>query len=146
MDQDATSDVRLAAGVTEFVVAHSRVTMREETARLIRSNEMKKGDVLGAAQYAALQAAKSAPAYLPLLAAGTTLAPRVVFEVGDDYVDVHVEMTGRGPECTMPALSAATAAALTIFDMCKGVDRTMAISRVAVDPAVDPAIDDAQGS
>lgn len=104
--------------------------MKTETARLVESNAVAKGDVLGAARYAAVQAAKSADAYLPLLDRPFTSAARVTFVIGEDFVDVRVDVPGAGAPSQMPALSAATVAALTIFDMCKAVDRSMTIGPV----------------
>jgi len=112
------------------VWARSRVTMNEVTARLVESNALKKGDVLGVARYAAVQATKSTGMYLPLFHAASMHAARVSFEIGEDFIDVRVEFPGQGLAARMPALTAATVAALTIFDMCKAVDRTMTIGSV----------------
>jgi len=130
VDDDAIArDVATGDGI-RVATARSRVTMSEPTARLVESNALKKGDVLGAARYAAVQAAKSAGAYLPLYTPLSAPLAHVTFEVGEDFVDVRVDVLGQGLEGRMPALSAATVAALTIFDMCKAVDRTMSIGHV----------------
>jgi cyclic pyranopterin phosphate synthase len=116
---------------SRHVLARSRVTMSPETARRVASNEVAKGDVLGAARYAGLQAAKEADSYLPLY--DTVADARVVvdFTVGDDSIDVRVGVTHHSdPPPHVEALTAAAAAALTIYDMCKAVDRTMVIGPV----------------
>ena len=115
---------------SQVVTARGRVTMSESTARLVESNAMKKGDVLGAARYAAVQAAKSASAYLPLFHSVSSNVARVGFEIGNDFVEVRVDFPGQGLAARMPALTGATVAALAIFDMCKAVDRTMTIGPV----------------
>ncbi len=118
------------APLTGRTLASSRVAMLESTARQVQANSLKKGDVLGAARYAGVQAAKATASYLPLFEPVLTRDVVVNFEVGVDYVDVRVEVPGDGLEAWMPALTAATVASLTIFDMCKAVDRTMTIGPV----------------
>ena len=144
MDDDASDESRDAyptAERTHLATARSRVSMDATTARLVASNSLKKGDVLGAARFAAVQAAKSTGTYLPLFTAGTSEIARVTFEVGEDFVDVMVQCPGEGLSGKMPAMTAATVAALTIFDMCKAVDRSMSITAVHCDikePGLDP--------
>lgn len=110
--------------------------MLPATARAIAANEMKKGDVLGAARFAGVQAAKEAASYLPLsdpeLVSGVTIDFTV--EAGAIEVTTRVEGT-TSIGARMHALSAATVAALTIYDMCKSADRTMQIGPVTL---VDP--------
>jgi cyclic pyranopterin phosphate synthase len=118
------------APLTGRTLASSRVAMLESTARQVEANSLKKGDVLGAARFAGVQAAKATASYLPLFQPVLTRDVVVNFEVGVDYVVVRVEVPGDGLEAWMPALTAATVASLTIFDMCKAVDRTMTIGPV----------------
>ncbi len=111
--------------------ALGRVEMLESTAVLVRANALKKGDVLAAARFAGLQAAKAAANYLPLLDPVLTVDVSVDFDIGDTFVAVRVGATGDDSAATwMPALTGATVACLTIFDMCKSVDRTMVIGPV----------------
>ena len=107
--------------------------MQPETARMVAANEMKKGDVLGAARFAGVQVTKDAASYLPLLdpelVAGTSLA----FDVGQDFIAITASVEGATLlGANLYALSAATVAALTIYDMCKSADRTMQIGPVAL--------------
>ncbi len=107
--------------------------MNADTASSVAANTLKKGDVLGAARFAAIQAAKSAASFLPLANSGPPRRTTVEFLLSDTAVDVEVIVVGRdaeGDDVTMPALSAATVATLTIYDMCKSVDRTMSIGPV----------------
>ncbi len=114
-------------------LARCRVSMQPETTASIVSNAIHKGDVLAAARIAGIQAAKRAAELLPMchpVLVGTVL---VNFNIGDAYVEVevHVDTVDRtGVE--MEALTAATVAALCIYDMCKSADRTMAIEQACV--------------
>ena len=107
--------------------------MLPETTASIASNAIHKGDVLGTARVAGIQAAKRAADLLPMchpVMVGTVL---INFTIGDTYVEVeaHVDTVDRtGVE--MEALSAARVAALCIYDMCKSADRTMAVEQVAL--------------
>lgn len=108
--------------------------MQPSTARLVESNALKKGDVLTAARFAAVQAVKSAPGYLTQLSGVPARAVRVDFEIGEDAVGVLVSVDGEDElETAMLALTGTTVACLTVFDMCKAVDRTMAIGPVRLD-------------
>ena len=114
-------------------MARCRVTMLPETTASIASNAIHKGDVLGAARIAGIQAAKRAVELLPMCHAVMVGTVSVNFNIGDTYVEVeaHVDTVDRtGVE--MEALTAATVAALCIYDMCKSADRTMAIEHAAV--------------
>ena len=114
--------------------ARARVTMRPETLRMILQGDAKKGDVFGVARLAGIMAAKRTADLIPLchplpIAAVTVdLAPD-----GDTAVEIvaTVKTTGRtGVE--MEALTAASVAALTVYDMCKAVDRGMTIEALRV--------------
>jgi cyclic pyranopterin phosphate synthase len=111
-----------------------RVAMRPETLRLILAGQAKKGDVFGIARVAGIMAAKRTADLiplchpLPLTKIGVDLSPD-----GDDGVAItaRVRTTGKtGVE--MEALTAASIAALTIYDMCKAVDRGMRVDGLRV--------------
>ncbi len=114
-------------------LARCRVTMQPDTVASIVSNAIHKGDVLAASRIAGIQAAKRAAELLPMchpVLVGNVL---VNFNIGDTYVEVetHVDTVDRtGVE--MEALTAATVAALCIYDMCKSADRSMAIENATV--------------
>jgi cyclic pyranopterin phosphate synthase len=109
--------------------ASGRVRMRRETADAIRSGRSKKGDVLQVARVAGMMAAKRCGELIPLCHNLPLDAVRVSFEFpGEDCVAIEAvaEATARtGVE--MEALVAVSAAALTIYDMCKAADREMVI-------------------
>jgi cyclic pyranopterin phosphate synthase len=102
-------------------LARCRVQMMPETTVAIASNAINKGDVLGAARIAGIQAAKRTaeliPLCHPLLVGGVVIN----FTIGDDVE--AVDRTG----VEMEALTACAIAALTIYDMCKSADRSMVI-------------------
>jgi cyclic pyranopterin phosphate synthase len=114
-------------------VARTRVTMLETTSAQVSANEMKKGDVLGTARFAGIQAARHAPTLFPLPTGGTPLKVTVGFEVGPGAIEVEVAVEAADlATAELPALAAAAVAALTIFDMCKAVDRTMSVDDLAL--------------
>jgi len=113
--------------------ARGSVAMRRETLELIRSNAAAKGDVLGLARVAGIMAAKRTAELIPLC--HTLLLSSVEVEFSFDEEDSRLDIVARvktagktGVE--MEALTAVTVAALTIYDMCKAVDRGMVISDV----------------
>jgi len=114
-------------------LARCRVAMLAETTDKIATNAMTKGDVLATARVAGIQAAKRTADLLPMCHPVLVGTVAINFTIGDTYVEVeaHVDTVDRtGVE--MEALTAATVAALTIYDMCKSQDRTMTIESVAV--------------
>ncbi len=101
------------------------------TARLIAENKVAKGSVLEAARLAGIMAAKRTGELIPLCHPLNLTAIRVDLHVGEDRVEVEAEAKiddRTGVE--MEALVAASTALLTIYDMCKGVDRGMVISEL----------------
>ena len=127
-------DVGAKPETAREATAAARVVMRPETLRMIVEGAARKGDVLGVARLAGIMAAKRTADLiplchiLPLTAVTLDLAPE-----GEDAVAITatVRTTGRtGVE--MEALTAASIAALTVYDMCKAVDRGMRIEGVRV--------------
>ena len=114
-------------------VARCKVLMHPETTAKVASNAVAKGDVLGAARIAGIQAAKRTPDLIPLCHPLLVGAVNINFTIGDDYVEVEsfVETIDRtGVE--MEALTACAVAALTVYDMCKSSDRSMVIGELAL--------------
>jgi cyclic pyranopterin monophosphate synthase len=112
-------------------IAKSSITMKDETFQLIRDGKAKKGDVLAVARLAGIMAAKKTSDLIPLC--HPLALTKVTVDFGMDEENSRVEITtlcrlkGRtGVE--MEALTAASVAALTIYDMCKAVDKGMVIS------------------
>ncbi len=114
-------------------VARCRVYMQPDTASLIVSGAVSKGDVLAVARVAGIQAAKQTPMLLPLCHPLLIGGVYVNFTVEDGYVEVEVQVdTVDRTGVEMEALTAASVAALTIYDMCKSVDRGMVIGDLAL--------------
>ena len=115
--------------------ARATVRLQEETLARIEAGQVGKGDVLGVARLAAIGAAKSTAQLIPLCHPVRLTAVDVSFELGHRPPCVTVTVTVHahdrtGPE--MEAMTAASTAALTIYDMCKAADRTMAIEQVVL--------------
>jgi cyclic pyranopterin phosphate synthase len=114
-------------------VARCRVYMRPETTAMVATNAVTKGDVLGVARVAGIQAAKRTPDLIPLCHQLTVGSVYVNFHIGDDYVDVEAQVeTVDRTGVEMEALTACAVAALTVYDMCKSSDRTMSIGELAL--------------
>jgi cyclic pyranopterin phosphate synthase len=112
-------------------VARSVVAMESTTAAAIADGDVKKGDVLAVARIAGIQAAKRTADIIPLChpLLLSKVAVDLTVEESSVVIEALVETTGpTGVE--MEALHACTAAALTIYDMCKALDRAMVISNV----------------
>lgn len=125
-------DVSTKPMTVRVATAQASLQMLPETSEMIRSGSAKKGDVLGIARIAAISAVKSTSTLIPLCHAIPIEGVEVEFESqgADRWVcRVTVRTTGRtGVE--MEALTGATVACLTIYDMCKSVDRGMRIEQV----------------
>ncbi|HEX2699709.1 MAG TPA: cyclic pyranopterin monophosphate synthase MoaC [Acidimicrobiales bacterium] len=114
-------------------VARCKVFMKPETTSMVATNAVTKGDVLGVARVAGIQAAKRTPDLIPLCHQLTIGSVYVNFTIGDDHVEVEAQVeTVDRTGVEMEALLAASVAALTIYDMCKSSDRTMAIGELAL--------------
>ncbi|MFP4512540.1 MAG: cyclic pyranopterin monophosphate synthase MoaC [Acidimicrobiales bacterium] len=114
-------------------LARGRVYMQPETASLVARGALTKGDVLSVARVAGIQAAKRAPDLIPLchpLLIGSVL---VNFRIEDDYIEVEAQVdTFDRTGVEMEAMTACSVAALTVYDMCKSVDRSMVIGDVTL--------------
>ncbi|HEY5384658.1 MAG TPA: cyclic pyranopterin monophosphate synthase MoaC [Acidimicrobiales bacterium] len=114
-------------------LARCRVMMAPETTAKVASNAITKGDVLGTARIAGIQAAKKTPDLIPMCHPLLVGAVHVNFTIGDDFVEVEAQVeTVDRTGVEMEALTACATAALTIYDMCKSSDRTMSIGELAL--------------
>mgnify|MGYP003325233371 CR=1 FL=1 len=114
-------------------VAHGRIAMLPTTLDLIAKGGHAKGDVLAVARIAAIMAAKRTAEIIPLCHPLMLSSVVVDLVVGDAWVDVEattetVDRTG----VEMEALTACSVAALTIYDMCKAVDRSMSVESLGL--------------
>ena len=113
--------------------AAGRIVMRRETLALVKSGTAKKGDVLGVARIAAIQGAKRTSELIPLCHPVPLTSVAVEFAIDEDSAAIECRATA---ECTartgveMEALTAVSVALLTIYDMCKAVDRGMTMSEI----------------
>ena len=123
-----------AKDITERIaVAKASVIMQPATLELIRDKKAAKGDVLAVAQLAGIMAAKKTPDLIPLChpLALSSVSVTLALDEARHAVDIEAtcKLKGRtGVE--MEALTAASVAALTVYDMCKAVDRGMVISEI----------------
>ena len=130
-------DVAAKASTHRRAVAAGRIEMQAQTLELIRSGSAKKGDVLGIARIAGIQAAKKTSDLIPLCHPLALTRVAVEFETQDatPAAPCHVRCTATvetvGPTgVEMEALTAVQVALLTVYDMCKAVDRGMAMNDV----------------
>ena len=125
-------DVGAKPDTAREAVARGEVWMRPATLDLIRQGGLPKGDVLAVARVAAVMAAKQTPSLIPLCHQLQLTAVDVAFDLEDaDHLGIAVTVRTVGKTgAEMEALTAVSVAALTIYDMCKAVDRGMRIERV----------------
>ncbi|HET7197124.1 MAG TPA: cyclic pyranopterin monophosphate synthase MoaC [Burkholderiales bacterium] len=110
-------------------VASGRIRMRPATVRLVRRGAAKKGDVLGVARLAAIQAAKRTADLIPLAHPLALTRVAVEFALEKAAVRVLARVECRGPTgVEMEALTAAAAGLLTVYDMLKAVERGMTLT------------------
>ena len=112
-------------------VAEARILLDKPTLALIRKNQIQKGDVLSTARIAGIQAAKQTQHLIPLCHQIPLSKVSVDFSIEQD--GIHITTLARTVSQTgveMEALTAASVAALTIYDMCKAVDKKMRITNV----------------
>lgn len=114
-------------------VAEAVLVCRPSTIRALRAHALPKGDVLTVAQVAAIQAAKRTADLIPLCHPLALTRVAVDFRVKRDRVEVGCVAETTGPTgVEMEALTGAAVAALTLYDMCKAVDKTMCIEGIRV--------------
>jgi cyclic pyranopterin phosphate synthase len=126
-------DVGAKADTLREAIAEGEVHMQAETLERIRAGQVAKGDVLAVAQVAGIMAAKQTPQIVPmchtLLLTGVDLAFQLDIPRSAVIIRATVRTVGKtGAE--MEALTAVSAAALTIYDMCKAVDRGMSMHNI----------------
>lgn len=126
-------DVGDKASTRRVAVASGRISMLPATLKLIQQGDAKKGDVLGVARIAAIQASKKTADLIPLCHPISLTKVAISFEIDEKQTCINctarTETIGQtGVE--MEALTAVSVALLTIYDMCKAVDRGMTITGV----------------
>ncbi|MGI6128872.1 MAG: cyclic pyranopterin monophosphate synthase MoaC [bacterium] len=126
-------DVGHKPATRRVAIARGAVRMKARTLELIASGEVPKGDVLATARIAGIMAAKNTPHLIPLCHPLNLSSVEVRLKLNQDKNQVEIEaqvsLSGQtGVE--MEALTAASVAALTIYDMCKAVDKDMVIDNI----------------
>ena len=126
-------DVSEKAATARTAVAAGRVRMNPETFALVRSGGMKKGDVLACAQIAGVMAAKKTADLIPMCHTLALTGVDLTFELNDSDCTVDITATVKCRGVTgveMEALTAVSVAALTVYDMCKAVQKDMEITYI----------------
>ncbi|MDZ4288060.1 MAG: cyclic pyranopterin monophosphate synthase MoaC [Prosthecobacter sp.] len=127
----AMVDVSGKPPLAREAVAQGRITLLPDTLRLIRENALKKGDVLAVARIAGIQAAKQTQMLIPLCHQIPLSQVTVDFAMEDTGILITTTAKTIAPTgVEMEALTAASIAALTIYDMCKAVDKAMVVTEV----------------
>jgi len=126
-------DVSNKGDTTRIAVARGEVSMKPETLSLVKEGGIAKGDVLAVSQVAGIMGAKRTPDLIPmchpLMLSGIDMAFFINEKESKVEIEATVKLTGKtGVE--MEALTAVSIAALTIYDMCKAVDKEMVIQNI----------------
>ncbi|GAB6154057.1 cyclic pyranopterin monophosphate synthase MoaC [Desulfosporosinus burensis] len=122
-------DVSDKAETARVAVAQGKVLMKPETLERIRSGLIAKGDVLAVAQVAGIMAAKQTSQLIPMCHPLAITGAKLSFKLGEPgEIDIEASVKVHGKTgVEMEALTAVSVAALTIYDMCKAIDKTMTI-------------------
>lgn len=125
--------VDVSAKKPQFRVAKARgqITLAASTIDLIQQNQISKGNVLTVAEIAGIQAAKRTPEWIPLCHPIPLSNIQVKSVIIDSGIEIQSEVSSIGQTgVEMEALTAVSAALLTIYDMCKAVDKKMVIEKI----------------
>ena len=126
-------DVSEKAETVRTAVAAGRVLVNAGTFKLIKTGGLKKGDVLGTAQIAGIMGAKRTPDIIPMCHPIMLSGVDIAFELNEKELAVEITATVRCTGVTgveMEALTAVSVAALTVYDMCKAVQKDMEITDI----------------
>jgi cyclic pyranopterin phosphate synthase len=124
-------DVSHKKDTLRIAKASGHILLGPETIKLIRDNQVKKGDVLTVAQVAGIQAAKKASELIPLCHPLPITKIEVLTELQEKGVKITSEVSCVGQTgVEMEALTAVSVALLTIYDMCKAADKNMVIGEI----------------
>ncbi|MBN1597566.1 MAG: cyclic pyranopterin monophosphate synthase MoaC [Bacteroidales bacterium] len=124
-------DVSNKPDIKRTALAEGFIHLSEETVQLIRENNIKKGDVITVARIAGIQAAKRTAEIIPLCHPLPIHNIKISEEIHDNGVLIKAEVTTTGKTgVEMESLVAVCSALLTIYDMCKAVDKNMVIDKI----------------
>lgn len=114
-------------------IAKGSIKMNPETIKMIKDNKMKKGDVLSVAQIGGITGAKKTWDIIPMCHNIFITGSDIKFTVLEDEIEVEAKVSTVGKTgVEMEALTAVSTAMLTIYDMCKAVDKDMVIGNIRV--------------
>ncbi|MGI6451853.1 MAG: cyclic pyranopterin monophosphate synthase MoaC [Desulfitobacteriia bacterium] len=128
-------DVSAKDSTTRVAVARGEIQMNPRTLALIKNKGLAKGDVLAVSQVAGILGAKKTPDLIPMCHPLLLSAVDIRFIINEDDSKVEIEATVKNSGQTgveMEALTAVSVAALTIYDMCKAVEKDMVISNICL--------------
>ena len=126
-------DVSEKADTLRTATAKARVLLNADTYALVKSGGIKKGDVLTTAQIAGIMGAKRTPDVIPMCHPIALTGADISFELDDENhtIDIFATTKCTGPTgVEMEAMTAASIAALTVYDMCKAVQRDIVITDI----------------
>ena len=136
-------DISAKPPVKRIAVAAGTIRMKPETITLLKKGLLKKGDPLVCAQIAGIMAAKKTCDLIPLCHQISLQHVGVEFAVHGDEIDITATASCIGPTgVEMEALTAVSIAALTLYDMCKAVDKTMEIKGIKLLKKTKEALDE----
>jgi cyclic pyranopterin phosphate synthase len=124
-------DVGKKKNTKREAVAKGKVLLSSKTVELIRAGKIPKGDVLNCARVAAFLAVKKTPELIPMCHPLRITHSKIDFDLGENEIEIKAEIDAvdrTGVE--MEALTAVAVASLTIYDMCKAVDKAIEISHI----------------
>lgn len=128
-------DVGMKSETERIAVAAGRVLVNRETFDKIKTGGMKKGDVLGTAQIAGIMAAKKTSDIIPMCHPLMLTGIDIRFNMNEELLAVEIQAEVKCKGVTgveMEALTAVSAAALTVYDMCKAVQKDMVIDEICL--------------
>lgn len=126
-------DITEKAATARIACAEGHISMQQETLEQLKQHKHQKGDVLGVARVAAIMSSKRCAELIPLCHAISLTAILVDFELLTSPSAVKIQVTAKAHATTgveMEALTAVSVGLLTLYDMCKAVDRSMCIDGV----------------
>ena len=124
-------DVSAKKIVKRTATAFGKIILQKATLDIVKSNLMKKGDVLAVAKIAGIMAAKKTQELIPLCHCLNLEHVDINFNIVDDGIEITSQVITSGKTgVEMEALAAVSVAALTVYDMCKAVDKTMKIENI----------------
>lgn len=127
-------DISGKPGTLRIAAAAGHITMSPETIRLLAHEELPKGNVLTTAKLAGIMAAKNTANLIPLCHQLALSWADIAFKIGENRIDITATVkTRESTGLEMEALTAVSVAALTIYDMCKAVDKSMEIGGIRLE-------------